>query len=65
MKVAVCLGRDREVMIDTLTNELIVRTLPVDGTEKVYRVSMDAVLIGKAKADAFSGKRASVNKKRT
>ena len=66
MKLAVCITKNREFLIDTDTDELIMRTLPADGKEPVvHRLSMAKLLVAKAKADAFSGKRTSVNRKRT
>jgi hypothetical protein len=59
MKVAIWIVRDREMLYDTETDELVFRELPVNGEERVDRVSMKRVL------DAVNlAKRNSVNKKK-
>jgi hypothetical protein len=44
MKVAIWIARDREMLYDTTTDELVFRELPVNGEERVDRVPMKRVL---------------------
>lgn len=44
MKVAIWIAGDREMLYDTVTDELVFRELPVNGAERVDRVSMKRVL---------------------
>ena len=66
MKVAVWLRKDREVLYDADTDELIVRdvSVRVDGTERVDRIPFAEVLLARAKGQAFTPKRPAVNKKK-
>jgi hypothetical protein len=44
MKIAIWIHGDREMLYDTITDELVMRELPVNGKERVDRVPMSKVL---------------------
>ena len=66
MKVAIWIVKDRELLYDTDTDEIIIRDVPVKGddTGRVDRIPFSHVLLAHAKGTAFRPKPIPVNKKK-